>query len=353
MWRAGGMVAATNAEPVMPGAPSLVAVSLAVVLASHPLAAQSAVATSGLNVRRGQTTAATIVGHIADGDTVALVSLVRRNDYLHVRLRNGVVGWAWAQRLTRIVEPPPAPEPDAAPAAFDTSWARSPSNAAAYRWPEGDSATCGASGSGGDRATNAWKNRTDSATTYHPVMWSALARLPFPRNGKSRRTGSNGWTAAELARIARYEGTPISVEGYLSGVREQIPPIDSITGKLERGETANCGGNTSPRVDWHVYLTAKPNDSHRQAIVVEATPRVRPAHPGWTLDALQQLSAAGTPVRVSGWLMFDPEHWDQMWKYLGASDTVGVKARITLWEIHPITRIEVKRDGAWHSLDAP
>ena len=337
----------------MPRASLVVSLALAVAL-SPPLAAQRAVATSGLNVRRGQTTAAAIVGHIADGDTVGLVSSVRRNDYLHVRLRDGVVGWAWSQRLTRLVEAPPAPAPDAAPAAaFDTAWARMPSNAAEYHWPDGDSAKCAASGSGGDRATNFWKNRTDSATAYHPVTWLALARLPFPRNGKSRRGGSNGWSAADLAAIARYEGLPISVEGYLSGVREQIPPLDSATGQLQRGETTNCGQNRSPRVDWHVYLTAKPNDSHRQAIVVEVTPRLRPAHPGWTLDTLQQLTATGTPVRVSGWLMFDPEHWDQMWKYRGASDTLKVKARITLWEIHPITRIEVKRDGVWRSLDAP
>lgn len=338
----------------MSRASSIVTLSLTLLCGAVPrsLVAQRAVATSGLNVRRGQTTSTGIVGHIADGDTVALVSTTRRNDYYHVRLPSGVVGWAWSRRLTRLVEPPPAPDSAAPPAAaFDTAWTRTLGNAGAYRWTDGDSATCAASGSGGDRATNLWKNRTDTATAYHPVTWAALARLGFPHNRKSRRTGSNPWSAGDLAAIARYEGLPISVEGYLSGVREEIPPMDSSTGLLERGETTNCGANTSPRVDWHVYLTAKPDDTHRQAVIVEVTPRVRPRHPGWTLDALRQLSAAGTPVRVSGWLMLDPEHWDQMWKYLGPSDTAGVKARITLWEIHPITRIEFKRDGRWDSLD--
>jgi hypothetical protein len=51
--------------------------------------------------------------------------------------------------------------------------------------------------------------------------------------------------------------------------------------------------------------------------------------------------------------MFDPLHYDQMWQYDGPSDTTGMKARITLWEIHPITRIEVFKNGAWRSLDTP
>jgi hypothetical protein len=63
------------------------------------------------------------------------------------------------------------------------------------------------------------------------------------------------------------------------------------------------------------------------------------------------LATAGDTVRVSGWLMFDPEHWSQMWQYSSPADTTGTKARITLWEIHPVTRMEVRRNGAWVPLD--
>jgi hypothetical protein len=38
--------------------------------------------------------------------------------------------------------------------------------------------------------------------------------------------------------------------------------------------------------------------------------------------------------------MFDPEHTNHLGKY-----------RMTLWEIHPITRIEVFQNGAWIELD--
>jgi len=36
-------------------------------------------------------------------------------------------------------------------------------------------------------------------------------------------------------------------------------------------------------------------------------------------------------VRISGWLMLDPEH----------QDMIDEGLRSTLWEIHPITKIEV------------
>jgi hypothetical protein len=202
-------------------------------------------------------------------------------------------------------------------------------------------------------ATNLWKNRTDGATSYHPVTWSALATLPFPRNSKKSRRGNNAWTASDLAGVAKYEGLPISVEAYLSGVKEEIPGKDPNTHKVKKGESTNCGENTSPRVDWHMYLTKQANQSHTLAVVVETTPRVRAAHPGWTLQRLQQISSDGTPVRISGWVMIDPEHYDQMWQYKNKGDTLGTKARITLWEIHPITRIEVKQNGVWRSIDAP
>jgi hypothetical protein len=37
--------------------------------------------------------------------------------------------------------------------------------------------------------------------------------------------------------------------------------------------------------------------------------------------------------------MFDPEHPEQLGKTRG-----------TLWEIHPVMRIEIRRGGAWHSI---
>jgi len=48
-------------------------------------------------------------------------------------------------------------------------------------------------------------------------------------------------------------------------------------------------------------------------------------------------------VRISGWLMLDPEH----------QDMINSGLRSTLWEIHPITKIEVWDNGSWVDLDTP
>ena len=64
-----------------------------------------------------------------------------------------------------------------------------------------------------------------------------------------------------------------------------------------------------------------------------------------TAQALRDVTENGDSVRISGWLMFDPLHYDHMWQYDSPSNTRGTKARIT--------RIEAFRNGAWRSLDTP
>jgi len=53
-------------------------------------------------------------------------------------------------------------------------------------------------------------------------------------------------------------------------------------------------------------------------------------------------------ARFGGWLMFDPEHRDQL---PGPGKPHPTHA--TLWEIHPITKIEVFRGGAWKTWMRP
>jgi hypothetical protein len=65
----------------------------------------------------------------------------------------------------------------------------------------------------------------------------------------------------------------------------------------------------------------------------------------WNSTVLDGLVNTGKPIRVSGFLMLDPEHRNQVGKY-----------RLTVWEIHPITQIEVCdktscADNEWVPLD--
>ena len=109
--------------------------------------------------------------------------------------------------------------------------------------------------------------------------------------------------------------------------------------KLEGREATNCGSDSPEERDFHVWLANSPDDDRLDAVVVEVTPRVRARHPSWSLTNLNRLVRQRSRVRIGGWLMLDPEHPDQ----------VG-KTRATLWEIHPILKIDVWSGGGWREL---
>jgi hypothetical protein len=88
-----------------------------------------------------------------------------------------------------------------------------------------------------------------------------------------------------------------------------------------------------------MYLTKQPSRPISESVVVETTPRVRKDHP-WNRTTLLTWVDSTNQVRISGWLMLDPDH----------PNMVG-NARGTIWEIHPITKIEVWKSGAWVDLE--
>jgi hypothetical protein len=186
---------------------------------------------------------------------------------------------------------------------------------------------CPPEGDGGDRLLNAQKNRVDEGA-YVPVALDSVVTLPWPKEIEQKRRTS--WSRAATQAVAQYEGLPVRVEGYVAGA------------KLEGPEAPNCHGADPKYRDFHIWLTDSSSTDRRGSVVVEITPRVRAGHPAWTVAALRRLSREKSRVRVSGWLMMDQEHPDQ----------VG-RTRGTIWEVHPVLRFEVLRRGTWVSLDEP
>jgi len=179
---------------------------------------------------------------------------------------------------------------------------------------------CPAQGNGGDTQLNLLKNREDTAS-WSSMSFSQLASLPYPKTALHKNMSS--WSASDAAQIAKYNGHPVSVTGYVAGVRPGGP------------EPANC--NSHQYVDYHVYLANSPTGTKVSSIVTEATPRMRAKHPGWTLARLQLVASRHLPVNIGGWTMFDP-----------ADDG----PRVGPWEIHPIMQIMIQLNGAWVSLDS-
>jgi hypothetical protein len=184
---------------------------------------------------------------------------------------------------------------------------------------------CPPEGDGGDPVLNHLKNRVDEGN-YVPVPFEAIEQLQWPQ-AIERRTRAN-WSASDTAEVARYEGAPVVIEGYLAGSRQEGP------------ESPNCHGADAEFRDFHIWLTKTAGEDRTHSIVVEVTPPVRDKHPNWRTNLLGQIARKDQRVRISGWLLLDPEHPDQ----------VG-KTRGTIWELHPVMKIETFDDGRWTNID--
>lgn len=182
---------------------------------------------------------------------------------------------------------------------------------------------CPPTGDGGDGQLNILKNRTDTAQ-WNPVAISSILNLQWPRSIDMKKRAS--WSQADAAEIARSEGTPVQIEGWLAGAKQEGP------------ESPNC--HAADDVDNHLWVVDNPSKDRSNAVVAEITPRIRATHPGWAFERVSPLVDGRTKVRISGWLLMDQEHPDQ----------VG-KTRGTIWEIHPIMNFEVQRGNSWISLD--
>jgi hypothetical protein len=271
------------------------------------------------------------------GDDLELLSTSPTHGYYHVRTADGQEGWVYGRNL-QIISDGSVPSTGgtgtpstggtttgSAVSQVPTDWDKPAPNQTQY---EGVDGVCGPTGDGGDAKTNGRKNRTDAPASYHLVTWKAFQSLPYPTAGRSLEQ----WTAQQLAIIQPYEGISVTVVGYLAAIKVED------TGS---GEATNCHFTNSEEVDWHMPLVEHSGDAEATSIVVETTPRIRQSHPKWTPTHLAPWVTSDQPVRISGWALLDPEHRAHLGKY-----------RSTLWEVHPITKIEVFQNGQWVDLDS-
>jgi uncharacterized protein YraI len=311
------------------------------------VAAQTATVSRNVNLRPDPSTDNDPIQKLTRGMQVQLIEPDPTSGFLHVRV-NDQTGWVWGKSVKVQSAPSPVssggaatPEEGAPASEVASNWEKPAPQDNVFHSGEGD---CGETGDGGDTNTNERKNRVDVAAEYHPVTWDAINSLKYPQGAKKSRMD---WTEAQLGQIAPFEGAALSVEGYLYKVKVESSSPNASSG----GESTNCHARLANDVDWHMPLTANVGEGQDVAIIVETTPRVRHAHPNWTTARLKPWTAhmGNQPntnynhqkVRISGWLMLDPEH----------QDMINGGLRSTLWEIHPITKIEVWNNGQWLDLD--
>jgi hypothetical protein len=178
-----------------------------------------------------------------------------------------------------------------------------------------------------------------SATAVDKVKLNKLKNRVTQAANPSQMTSAqiNNLSTGPQANLNALETKAVFVEGFLVAVKQQ------------GAESTNCGQEGSS-ADYHLWLVDNANQvdltndntirvSKANSTVIEITPRWRKSNPGWNLKTINRLIRQKAKFRITGWLMLDPEHPDQIGKTRGS-----------LWEIHPITKIEVLNGSKWVEL---
>jgi hypothetical protein len=299
---------------------------LTLICSASVVAAQTATVTRNVNLRLDSSTDQAPIRLLKPPTKLQLLQTEQDDGYYNVRTAEGQEGWVWAKNVTIDLGDTTTFGVIAAVPGLSTipdDWERPTPSGSAMNGPTG---SCPFAGQGEEKDSNRRKNRTDVPASFHDVTFEALATLAYP-TAKKHRTD---WTPAQLAIIEPHEGVAVRVVGFLVALRPQ-------TGNEE---DTNCKFSKAVETDWHMALVGAAGQGEKEAVVVETTPRFRKKHPKWTPSRLKDWVDSDQPVRISGWTFLDTEHRNHLKKY-----------RQTLWEIHPITKIEVFKGGKWVDLD--
>jgi hypothetical protein len=296
--------------------------------------------TRNVNLRPDASTANSPIKLLIPPESLSLIELDRVNGFYHVRDVEGQEGWVWAKnvKVANRAEVGTIVGRHTISATFakhiSPNWVKPPPLRTAFHGIEG---VCSYNGNNGsDPVQFMLKNRADvpDDDQVHDVLWSAIQELNFP--GKSDRKYApmhrKDWKENQLSVIRPFEGVAVRVVGYLVAIKPQ---------NTRTGEGTNCNFKRMGDVDTHLALVERAGDLEKTSVVIEWTPRFLNAHPNWTAGKLLPWLGSNKPVRVTGWLMLDPDHFPHLGKY-----------RSTLWEIHPITKFEVFKDGKFVDLDS-
>jgi hypothetical protein len=299
--------------------------------AQDPPATQEAIVTHNVRLRSDPSTDHKPLATLTPGTELELLDPAPTTGFYHVETEDGVQGWA-STRYIRVSPPPlnTLPAVTGAPtpvSSISDTWNKPDPNKTTFTGPDG---ACPWNGNNTDPDTFVRKNRTDIPTEsdIHDVDWSVIHDLPFPTDVKLRAN----WTPTHLADIAKVEGVALRTVGYLVAIKPQNG----------NQEGTNCKFSLASETDTHMALVGEVGGAEKDSVVIEFTPRFLKSHPHWNTSVLAKYRNTDIPVRITGWLMLDPDHRNHLNKY-----------RFTLWEIHPITKLEVFENNAWKNLDDP
>jgi len=187
------------------------------------------------------------------------------------------------------------------------------------------------SGTRNDPKQNVLKNRVTAPSSFEEMTVTEFKKEFKPDLGLPRRRES--FTDEQIDLVSPDEKRGVVLTGYI------------LRAVKQKKENTNCGSLTRTDVHIWVYSGTRVDKEQRtglrgKSVVVEATPSWIDRHPNWTASRLEEIANDRVKVRISGWVMYDPEHPNFMGKTRG-----------TLWEIHPVTRIQYWIGTGWKDLD--
>ena len=172
---------------------------------------------------------------------------------------------------------------------------------------------CPKEGCGGDPEMNKRKNVTTRPSSGHVQVYKRadFTSLTFPATWK------RGTPRGKLKEWG--EGTAVEYEAFLVDAKNYS----------SGAEATNCNLKGDSNNDWHLVLqTRQTITDEYKSITAEATPRIRPN--GWTWKKILKLRREKAYVKLVGYLFYDSEHVNE-----------SKPARVTHWEIHPVTSFKV------------
>jgi len=202
-----------------------------------------------------------------------------------------------------------------------------------------------------DAYLNLFKNQVSWQNTDVRGWFTTLQQFQDLENKIPSGLGktNHGENLDALSKLG--EGGIYGIVGYLYDI------------KTEGKESSNCqieGGEDYDNVDFHIYIgfdpvlaaklknkTATPQDRKQidaTSVIVEMTPHYRGRFkPEWTAQAVK--AAIGSRVRVTGQLMVDNEHYVAS-QDCGHANHTDACWRATVWELHPVTDLQVCTTGS-------
>lgn len=167
-----------------------------------------------------------------------------------------------------------------------------------------------------EQTLNRLKNRRNAPVPQVMDPSVTLNRMLAPGNDRGRFDESKG----------------AEVTGYVIDVEQGGHP-----------ETANCANLTEEFTDTHITIALADTSDLKQTLIVEVTPwwrqKMKEQGVDWSTATLRQ-TIKGKMVKFRGWLLFDLDHINEA---INTRPANARKApwRKTIWEIHPITAMEV------------